>query len=563
MILTRLKEYADERMDLPPEMYQAAPVRWIINLGSDGTLDGFVPTGGDERANRRGVLMLVPHIVRSSAVRPKLLADNGEYVLGIERPGARPERVADAHRQFKQLARDCAAGTGEPSVEAVVKFLDRWSPDSVDLLPEGFDVADTLTFEVDGVRPAVELARVQSFWASYTAGKESPIMTCLVTGKEGPVEERLPVKIKGIPGGQTSGTSLVSANAGPFTSYGLKNSLTSPISREAGERFGRALNELISKRDSRMYVGPLVYVFWTREETGFDYLGMVERPKPQAVKTLLESPYTAREAHGTKANDFYALALSASGGRTVVRDWLETTVPEVEANLKRWFRAQEIVDAYGQLADPLGLYSLAAAAYRDANKEMTPAVPAALVRVALRGGSLPDDLLLRAVRRNRVGREVTRARAALIKLVLQSKGGEEVQRASVSLTPDHPEPAYHCGRLLAELEALQRAAIPELKTTLVDRYYGSASSTPAAVFGTLLSHAQAHLGKLRKGPGGAGPAIQRRMEEIMANLEEFPRTLTLREQAVFALGYYHQRAHDRAQRNVAVNARKKESKEDS
>jgi CRISPR-associated protein Csd1 len=283
---------------------------------------------------------------------------------------------------------------------------------------------------------------------------------------------------------------------------------------------------------------------------------MVERPQPQAVRNLLQSPYTAREAHGMQANDFYALSLSASGGRSVVRDWLETTVPEAEANLRRWFRAQEIVDAYGEPADPLGLYPLAATAYRDATKEMTPAVPAALVRVALKGGPLPDDLLVRVVRRTRAEQEVTRPRATLMRLVLQSKGGEEVQRAPVSLDPVHPEPAYHCGRLLAELEALQRAAIPGVKATLVDRYYGSASSTPAAVFGTLLSHAQAHIGKLRKGTGGAGPAIQRRMEEIMANLDGFPNTLTLREQAVFALGYYHQRAQDRAQRNAAVEARK-------
>jgi CRISPR-associated protein Csd1 len=48
------------------------------------------------------------------------------------------------------------------------------------------------------------------------------------------------------------------------------------------------------------------------------------------------------------------------------------------------------------------------------------------------------------------------------------------------------------------------------------------------------------------------------MEEIMANLDRFPNTLTLREQAVFALGYYHQRAHDRAQRAAAIEARNKE-----
>lgn len=562
MILARLKEYADTRMELPPEMYGETPVRWLIDLTPDGELLGFVPRGGDTKANARGVPMTVPQIVRASGIKPKLLADNGEYVLGVGRPDADPAKVAERHRRFIELASRCAEETEEPAVEAVVRFLGEWNPErDRGRLPEGFDAGDTLTFRVNGVLP-VELESVQRFWASTTAGEEGPAMTCLVTGLEGPVVDRLPVKIKGVPGGQTSGTSLVSANAEAFTSYGLKNSLTSPISRLAGERFGKALNELISKRDSRIYIGPLVYVFWTREETGFDPIGFVDKPQPEAVRQLFDSARAGRQSHGVRPNDFYALALSASGGRAVVRDWLETTVPEVQENLRRWFEAQSVVNAYGEKADPLGVYPLAASAYRDASKEMTATVPAALVRAALNGGRLPEDLLARAVRRNRAGtvypdgrrENVTHQRAALMKLVL-IYGGGEVQ-ATEKLDTQHTDPAYHCGRLLAELEALQVAAIPGVKATIVDRYYGSASSTPAAVFGTLLSRAQSHLGKLRKSSGGAGAAIQERLEEISTSIgDRFPNTLTLREQAVFALGYYHQRAHNRARRRAAREAR--------
>jgi hypothetical protein len=34
------------------------------------------------------------------------------------------------------------------------------------------------------------------------------------------------------------------------------------------------------------------------------------------------------------------------------------------------------------------------------------------------------------------------------------------------------------------------------------------------------------------------------MEEILSNLPTFPRTLTIDEQGLFVLGYYHQRAAD-------------------
>lgn len=551
MILKRLAEYADSRMKLPPPMYGETPIRWFVELDPDGSFLQLTSRGGDTKANRRGEPLMVPTVVRAAGIKPKLLADNGEYVLGVGRPNANTEKVADRHRQFIDLARRCVEKTGEPSVKAVVNFLEGWSPHDADL-PEGFDPADNLTFRVGSVIPT-DLARVQAFWASEAGGGDSLVMTCLVTGTVGPVAQRMPVKVKGLTGigGQASGTSLVSANASAFESYGLDNSLTSPISRDAGERFGKALNYLLASERSRIYIGPTVYVFWTREESEFDFAGYLRQPDPQSVKRLLDSPRTGQGQHGVRPNDFYVLALSASGGRAVVRDWLETTVPRAEENLKRWFAAQRIVNVRGESVDPMGVYPLAASAYRDANKEMVPTVPAALVRAALMGGRLPDDLLVRAVRRTRAEGDVSRPRAALMKLVLSyGRGGEALSETLEKLAPDHPEAAYHCGRLLAELEELQRAAIPGVKATLVDRYYGSASSTPASVFGNLMRNSNAHLGKIRKERPGVGVAIQRRIEEITTNIgDRFPNTLTMREQAVFALGYYHQRAHNRAERN--------------
>lgn len=56
----------------------------------------------------------------------------------------------------------------------------------------------------------------------------------------------------------------------------------------------------------------------------------------------------------------------------------------------------------------------------------------------------------------------------------------------VQLDPDNPNSAYRCGRLLAVLEAVQRLAIPGIKATVVDRFFGTASSAPASVFGRLV-----------------------------------------------------------------------------
>jgi CRISPR-associated protein Csd1 len=568
MILTQLREFAQTQMTLPPVMYSEQKIRWLIDLNLDGTLRGkFVPWGGDTKANKRGESTTVPFIGRTVGVKPKLLADSVEYVLGVGRPDSKPERVADCHQQFKALLQRCIEVSQEPKLEAVQIFLDHWHPNQLnDCLPDGFkidkfDPSENITFRVDGVVLAdsrMQLKSIEQFWADYTSGSDDtekepvPIMTCLITGEESEVAQRMPVLIKGLIGGQPSGTALVSANSDPFTSYGLKNSLSSPISRDAAEKFAKALNHLLANERTRLYVGSTAYVFWTRKKTEFNPISFLKAPDPQAVKNLIESPMSGSQVHSDTDDQFYALCLSASMARSVVRDWIETTIPNVRENLKKWFIHQKMVDGYGAEGRSFSVYALAASAYRDPSKEMQPTVPTALIRHALSGGRLPDDLLVKVVRRNRAEQEVTYPRAVLIKLVLISQGKTNMTEMDMlnlnpQLTPKE-NAAYHCGRLLAELEAIQKTAQGNINATLVDRYYGAASSTPAKAFAPLMRGVQTHLSKLRKNSPGLYKLCDQQLEEIMSNFQnrKFPSTLAMSDQAIFALGYYHQRAANRA-----------------
>lgn len=60
---------------------------------------------------------------------------------------------------------------------------------------------------------------------------------------------------------------------------------------------------------------------------------------------------------------------------------------------------------------------MAASLYRDAAKEMQPSVPVALMRSAILGERLPEDLLVKLIRRNRSEQEITYPRAVLLKLI--------------------------------------------------------------------------------------------------------------------------------------------------
>jgi CRISPR-associated protein Csd1 len=160
----------------------------------------------------------------------------------------------------------------------------------------------------------------------------------------------------------------------------------------------------------------------------------------------------------------------------------------------------------------------------------------------------------------------------LIKLVLSSQPDHnDWEESMIQLDQENTNPAYRCGRLLAVLEQAQRLAIPGVNATIVDRFFGTASSAPASVFPRLVRGAQPHLAKLERDRRGAYTALQRRLEEILGGLgltkvgalySGFPATLTLQEQGLFSLGYYHQRAFDRAQAIAAAERRRAGSVEE-
>ena len=169
-----------------------------------------------------------------------------------------------------------------------------------------------------------------------------------------------------------------------------------------------------------------------------------------------------------------------------------------------------------------------------------------LVEYALNKTPLPHFFLSLTTKRNQAERRVTRPRAVLTKLVLLSRDWKEVKMDKdtlEALNPAQTEPAYHLGRLLAVLDDIQNRVM-KANTTLVDRFYGSMSTTPYAVVGRLIQGSQAHLQKLRKDNEPAYRAQQGELKNVMSCLRDIPaKPLSTAQQALFALGYYHQRAH--------------------
>jgi CRISPR-associated protein Csd1 len=365
MLLERLREYSNS-LDLPPTMYDKMRIKWLIDLDLKGQFLGFIQTEGTEKKNDRGKEYMAPHIRKTSGVKARLLAENGEYVLGLARDPRKSEKVAERHQAFLEQVRKCATATKEPPVEAVLRFLENLDLTQLPV-PNDLNPSHNLTFRVEGTLP-ISLKSVQQYWGAVADGEEEDepesteiYMECLICGEKKRPVKRLEFKIKHIPGRQTSAMALISANQKAFESYGLEESLIAPTCKDCGEQFSKAANDLIENERTHITIGPLVYLFWTKEELGFSVASLLSTPEPDEVKALLSSAFSGRgAATAIDETPFYATAFSASGGRVAVRDWLDTTVGEAKLHLARYFALQRIVERDGTDWIPLRLQDLAA-----------------------------------------------------------------------------------------------------------------------------------------------------------------------------------------------------------
>ena len=113
----------------------------------------------------------------------------------------------------------------------------------------------------------------------------------------------------------------------------------------------------------------------------------------------------------------------------------------------------------------------------------------------------------------------------------------------MALNENCEDTAYVLGRIFSVWEQIQKAVNPELNSTIKDRYFNAACATPTAVFSKLQILANHHLRNLRTQKPGLAITFDKKLTEIMSKLhggEGLPKTLSLDEQGMFILGYYHQ-----------------------
>lgn len=574
MILQALNDYyrrkcndSDPAQRLPMFGLEQKEIPFLLEISPEGELLQLRDTrelNGKKKVAR--VFRVPMGIKKTSGVAANLLWDTLEYVLGVDTKG-KPERVAEQHAAFRaRIAALPDAAREDAGIQAVTRFLDHIDLAQLERQPAWADALESnavLSFRLHGdqdlvcQRPAVVNAAL-----NVSPGDDAPQAMCLVTGDQAPVE-RLHASIKGVWGAQTSGANIVSFNARAFESYGKteRQGENAPVSRAAAFAYTTALNHLLRKDSpQRIQVGDASTVFWAERDSDFetaavDIFGDPPKDDPdcgtRAVQAVLDAVHSGKWGTSDENTRFYVLGLAPNAARISIRFYHCVTLRELGQRIAQHFKDLELVrGSHGHDPQYPSLFRLLTAVALQNKADNIPSNLGGAIMDAIFAGvntPYPSLWLNAAVGRCRAEQNVNYLRAAAIKACLN----RQMRHARLSLSNpsleqeflpmldlSNPNPAYRLGRLFAVLEKIQEEASTGLNATIRDRYYGAASSTPVAVFTTLLRLKNAHLKKLT---AGRVTTFEKLLGEVLGPVTDFPKHLPLPDQGRFALGYYHQR----------------------
>ncbi|HEX7359701.1 MAG TPA: type I-C CRISPR-associated protein Cas8c/Csd1 [Bryobacteraceae bacterium] len=566
MILHELKALALHEGLVADPAFEGKPVPWIIVLDEDGSYLGLrdtyqdvpLPEGKKGKPKRQAAMFRIPRrpVGKTSQDLSSHLVDALEYVVALaaEPSGKKTkeqmvERATKRHSLYVNDLKRVTPNQTKQEIDAVLTFfcnsndLDQCRSELMGAKAVSGDLA---TFRVGGEFLHESPALVQA-WREENLPKpmdDQEVIRgqCLVCGEFDSEIAPLHAPIK-IPGGFSGGIPLVSAKGEAFKKYDLQH--TAPVCKTCMMAYVEGMQRLVNGRyinprtDDAFPVqnvrlsGDTTAVYWANIHD--ELVGTLSELmySPQKVRDLLSSPHRGQRTTGA-AERFFCLIVSGAQGRAMLRHMYTGTLGELEQNLNAFFDAIRLEGDRGE-PKPLG-FLLRSLVLQGKLDRLPPGLASEVFLNVLFGGELPRLVLSAAVQRNRAEQKVPPERAALLQLYFTSHKMKEVPQMSLNeVTTDAP---YRLGRLLSAYEQLQRRAQGgNLNRTLVDRYFGAASTRPGTVFPQLVRLSQNHLGKLRQ----KGEYYQYLITGILDGIGSFPAMLTLEEQGRFALGYYHQR----------------------
>lgn len=546
-------------------------VSYALDIDLEGSLLGVISLKEEHLRGKKSVWlpqsMEVPETVsRSSGVSANFLCDNSKYILGIDAAGS-GMRVLECFEAAKKKHLHILETVETDAAVAVKNFFLRWNPENAKDHEDIRDKWDEITASANlifsihtrfaqmdhGIRKAWEAAR-----SSTGSGAEG---ICLVTGKREGIS-RIHTPIKGVQGAQTMGALLVSFNAPAFESYGKEQSYNAPVSEYAAFAYTTALNHLLAQREYVCTLGDTTVVYWSEdgEETYQWLLQMSTEPVIDNQGELRNLFCNLREGravdikgfHVDFEKQFYILGLAPNAARLSVRFFYHNSFGSILSNIRNHYERMNIVRPVWDRQEYLGVGKMVSETVNQKlkDKKAQPNMAAAVFWAILSGGKYPESLYQNVLIRIRADQgHVDRGRAGIIKAhLIQNYGNSWLKEENfMALNERCNSIAYILGREFAVLEAIQEEANPGLNATIKDRYFNSACATPASVFPVLLKLKNSHVRKFSKEKEGKKIWYEQKLTDLQGKIGvdesqilAYPKRLTLEEQGMFILGYYHE-----------------------
>lgn len=566
MILQALTEYYQTLADsgkISPPGWGQVKVSYALCINADGGLEQVISVQTEQKKGKKTVLaprpMTLPAPVkRASGVAANFLCDTSSYLLGVDQKD-KPQRALECFQACKHLHESLLESVDSPAAKAVLAFFQTWQPEQAASHPalsqnrEDILSGANLVFRYDGAFIQDD-PMIQHAWdAYYQTDEAGPQMVCLVTGERGPVESIHP-SIKNVQGAQSSGAALVSFNAPAFCSYGKEQNYNAPTSKYAAFAYTTALNHLLSDREHVYRMGDSTVVCWSKcggdiyqNMMGWAFFGQdvpyALSDLQEALKNLCNGMMVELEEERLDPNmEFYILGISPNAARLSVRFFLRNSFGVFLRNAQAHQQRLEIVKPAYDKFYTIPLWKLLDETVNQNSRDKTPAPNLAgeVLRAILTNTRYPATLLNGVALRVRAEHTVTRGRAAILKAYYLKNTHPDIPKEvlTVSLNSNSSNIPYNLGRLFSVLEAIQSSANPGINATIKDKYFNSASATPAIVFPVLLNLAQKHLKKLDT---GLRTYYDKQITELLSKVGEcYPPRLNLPQQGSFQLGYYHQ-----------------------
>ena len=602
MILQALTRYYDILLNDPesgiaPPGYSSTGVSFALNISEEGQLlDVFplfekVPVGKiiQDRPQR----MIVPEQVKkTSGINSNYLCENSAYVLGIsDKEGKDPEYAMKRFEAFRQWNKEMLSKVNCPAAKALTAFLDDYDPERGREHPKIMTHLETilkggnLVFKFNGGYVHEDLA-IRQAWEEYKSNSDAIHRQCLVSGEVGPVA-RLHPSLKGIRDANPTGATLVGFNASAYESYNHVQGMNSPVSEKAAFAYTTALNYLLSRANEnrKFNIGDTTVLYWAeseKKEYAKAFMGLCNPDMVEAESSSEETGKLIRDKEPeerlkkvaekvrrvqaldvtqlleglTENPRFYILGLAPNAARISVRFFHSDPFDKIVERIMKHYKDMAIVKEFDDQPTYLTIHHILeeTVSPKASDPKASPLLAGSVFRAILENTPYPAALYNCIINRIRADqdeqkkhvRKISYARAAIIKACLMRKYRNHPENPiqedlSMTLNEQSTIPAYVLGRLFAVLEKVQKEAIGEMNSSIKDRYFTSACATPASVFPVLLRLSQHHISRAEY-----GYASDNRIEKILNLLEveknPIPSHLSLDEQGVFMLGYYHQRA---------------------